>query len=87
MHTTTKRLAAALFLAASAASLATPAVAGDAADGGLGMASPDAIPAEESLTAPASADNASDADPGLDPAKILTTGTISSQGAPTDFLG
>lgn len=85
MHTT-KRIAAALFLAASAASLATPAMAADVADGGLGLASPDA-PSAESLTAPAAADNASDVDPGLDPGKILTTGTITSQGAPTDFLG
>ena len=85
MHTT-KRIATALLLAASAASLATPAMAGDVTDGGLGMMSPDAIPAQSS-TDPAAADNASDADPGLDPEKILTTGTISSQGPPTELLG
>ncbi|MET8472173.1 hypothetical protein ABZY90_04870 [Streptomyces sp. NPDC006422] len=85
MHSTTKRIAAALFLAASAASLATPALADGATEG---VPSPDAISAK-SAPPPAvpTAGDSSDADEGIDPAKVLKTGTISSEGSPISFLG
>ncbi|MGW2341272.1 hypothetical protein [Streptomyces sp. NPDC001661] len=90
-----KRIAAALFMAASAATLATPAMADDGPDFSASVVAPGvtypeplSMHATDASTAATAADGPfSDPDVGYDPGSITTTGTITSTSMPITFSG